>query len=103
MSTSLRQYLPLFFLTLTFSIIAPSPASAQEIDFPLCEPPDSASTAAPGLDDILHDFGSDTDTYPNEFHLPSNFFAFSQVFDLKVSEGVSSRWLGVPPLLWTHS
>jgi len=44
------------------------------------------------LDGVLHPFGEDTQTYPNEFDLETNFPAFTQVFDLHVSDGVSMRW-----------
>ena len=47
---------------------------------------------AAGIDDLMHAFGQDTLTYPNEFDLPSAFLAFSQVFDLQVTNGVSDRW-----------
>jgi hypothetical protein len=40
----------------------------------------------------MHVFGADTQTYPNEFDLPSTFPAFSQIFDLHVSGSVSARW-----------
>lgn len=50
-----------------------------------------AVAAIDDLPDILHPFGDDTITYPNEFDLAA-FPAFSQVFELFVSDGVSDRW-----------
>ncbi len=83
----------LVFLLVFFSIsLFWMPALGQEVEFPVCEMSDSALTIASGLYDILHPFGEDTETYPNEFDLPSIFLAFSQVFDLYVSDGVSDRW-----------
>jgi len=67
-------------------------AVAQEIEPPFCDISDSTIAYAAGLDDIMHPFGQDTETYPNEFDLPTTFPAFSQVFDLYLSDGVSDRW-----------
>jgi hypothetical protein len=40
----------------------------------------------------MHPFGADTEAYPNEFDLPSNFLPFSQVFELYLTDGISDRW-----------
>jgi hypothetical protein len=73
------------------ALAEPRPAMAQvEVDYPVCMI-DSVSALAGDLSDILHPFGDDTITYPNEFDL-ADFPAFSQVFDLYVSDGVSDRW-----------
>ena len=64
-------------------------ARAEEINFPVCNLTDELST---GLDGILHRFGADLPQYPNEFSLPGSYPAFDQVFDLYVTDGVSSRW-----------
>lgn len=85
-----RHCLPIVLAILT--VVAVLPVGAQEIEFPHCALSDSMLSVASGLDDILHPFGDDTETYPNEFDLPSTFLAFSQVFDLYVSDGVSNRW-----------
>jgi nitrous oxidase accessory protein NosD len=69
-----------------------SSALAQEIEPPYCDISDSTMAYAAGIDALLHPFGDDTITYPNEFDLPSTFPWFAQVFDLYVSDGVSDRW-----------
>jgi len=47
--------------------------AAQEAGYPVCEMSDSALTVADDLYDILHLFGTDTQTYPHEFPLSSAF------------------------------
>ncbi len=47
-------------------------------------------TLAPGLDEITHEFGLYPTVYPNEFDLSG--LAFSRVFELYVTDGVSARW-----------
>lgn len=71
---------------MVISLVTSIDVVADEIAFPECKP---GSELAAGLDDILHAFGSEPDQYPNEFSLP---IAFSQVFELHLSDGVSNRW-----------
>lgn len=70
-------------------------AWAQEFAYPECGLPYWSAAAPPAFDDLMHAFGSDTGTYPNEFDISlplSPFKAFSQVFDLYLTDGVSARW-----------
>ncbi len=80
---------PLFVL---LSLPAARNGQAQEVPMPLCVLSDSTAAYAAALGDILHLFGSDISTYPNEFNVSSLFPAFDQVFELYVSDSVSNRW-----------
>ena len=87
-----RHLLGFILLTISLTtLIWTRQAAAQVlVDFPVCMT-DSVESLSGDLANILHPFGDDTITYPNEFDL-AGFPAFSQVFDLYVSDGVSDRW-----------
>lgn len=70
----------------------PNHANTQTVQPPHCEIADSLMAYAPGIEEIMHAFGSDTSTYPNEFDLASSFPAFAQVFELLLTDSVSGRW-----------
>jgi hypothetical protein len=66
--------------------------TAQDAGYPVCEMSDSISTLAVDLNDILHRFGSDTQTYPHEFSDSLYYPVFHTVFEFWLSRGVSDRW-----------
>jgi hypothetical protein len=76
-------------LNTVLSSVSARVADAQEITFPVCVL--QGGTAADALDDIVHAFGTDIGQYPNEFPIPSSW-AFSKVFELHLTDGVSNRW-----------
>lgn len=88
----LRKYHVVCFFALSLfvsSVAYPPVVNAQEFAFPTCL---SDTLSALDVDVLLHEFGSDLITYPNEFVLTSTFPPFAQVFELYVSDSVSDRW-----------
>lgn len=65
-------------------------AHADDLAYPVCEMSDSTLLFASGLDDIMHTFGSPG--YVHEFNVDSIYPVFNNVFDLRLSDGVSDRW-----------
>lgn len=86
-----RNRVLLFAVAILICLLASHPriAASQEFSSPTCL---SDTLSALDLDVLLHEFGSDLITYPNEFVLSSTFPAFAQVFELYVSDTVSDRW-----------
>ena len=69
-------------------LLSPTTVAAEE-NFTVCDLADTLFVSETTADQF-HEFGSDTDTYPNEFSLSA--MPFSQVFELYVTDAVSSRW-----------
>ncbi len=76
-------------------LLTSAPGQAEEIDPVYCALlPDSVTLSLGGIAELVHPFGSDTTTYPNEFDPDSTSLskAFSQVFRLYLTDSVSNRW-----------
>jgi hypothetical protein len=76
-------------------LFAPAPGHAEEVDPVYCVLlPESVTLSPDGIAPLVHPFGSDTVTYPNEFDPDSTILskAFTQVFKLYLTDSVSNRW-----------
>ena len=86
--------------TLLSLVFRAAPAGSTNSDPVYCDVPDSATVADSALtwissmDAVMHPFGADTLSYPNEFAIGSLSAdsTFSKVFDLYLTDSVSARW-----------